>query len=116
GKYVALAITIQVHKLWSRARASPHTRYFRDRTLGFKPLARRKLGVAKVSIDADLALVKLTNKKVFLAITVEISPAGCSVSRTFNSHGGISPDKANRRFEFGGATCGKRAAQEQCLQ
>ncbi len=78
GKNVAPAVAIEVHKLWSRAGASPHAGHFGRSTFGLQPLARRELAIAKILVEADLSAIELSDEKVFLAVAIDVGPAGAA--------------------------------------
>src|SRR5262249_1446895 len=67
GDNVEIAVTVKVHKLWSGRGASPHTRYFGYVALRLKPDAFGEFSFAEVLVDLDLALVELSDIKLFLA-------------------------------------------------
>ena len=103
GKNVAPAVAIEVHKLWSRTGASPHAGHFGHRAFGLQPLARRELAVAKILVDADLSAVELSDEKVFLAIAIDVGPAGRSVTGAFDPDRHTVRFEADRRLELCGA-------------
>ena len=96
-------VTIEVHKLWSRAGASPHARHFSHRALGLQPLARRELAVAEIPVNANLSLMELPDEKVFLAIAIDVGPAGRSVTGAFDPDRHTVRFEADRRLELRGA-------------
>ncbi len=61
GKDVAPAVAIEVHKLWSRAGASPNAGDLGDLAVGLEPVAGRELAVAEIPVDADLPLLELAD-------------------------------------------------------
>ena len=66
GEDVAMAVAVEVHKLWSGAGASPHAGHFGHLAFGLQPLARRELAVAQVLEDPDLSLVNCPTSRSFL--------------------------------------------------
>ena len=81
GEDVAPAVAVEVHKLWSRAGASPHARDLGHRAVGLEPVARGELAVAQVLVDADLPAVELPDEQVLLAVAVDVGPAGAGPAR-----------------------------------
>src|SRR5262249_60144458 len=71
GDNVEIAVTVKVHKLWSGRGASPHTRYFGYVALRLKPDAFGEFSFAEVLVDLDLALVELSDIKLFLPLHVD---------------------------------------------
>jgi hypothetical protein len=105
-------VTIEVHKLWSGAGASPHARDFGHLARRLQPLSSREFAVAEVLVNADLSLSELPDEKVLLAIAVDIGPTGGGVTRTLDSDRNAVAFEAHRRFEICGA-CGKPATDQQ---
>src|SRR5207249_5490589 len=57
GDNVEMAITVNVHELWSGRGASPHTRHFGVLAFRLKPDALGEFPFAQVLVNLDLALV-----------------------------------------------------------
>ena len=96
GKDVATSVAVEVHKLWSRAGASPHAGHFGHLAFGLQPLGRRELAITEILVNVDLSAMELSDKKVLLAVAVDIGPARCRVTGAFD------PDRHAPRHEAEG--------------
>src|SRR5881409_1985144 len=100
GENVAVSVTVNVHKLWSGAGASPHPGHFGHLPFGLQPVARRELFRAKVLEDPDLSLVELSNEQMLLGVAIDVAPAGSGVARAFHADGGIAHLQTYRGLEI----------------
>ena len=57
-------VTVDVHKLWSGTRASPHPGHFGHLPFGLQPASRRELFRAKMLEDLNLSLVELSDEEM----------------------------------------------------
>src|SRR5262249_40529787 len=84
-KNVTLAISIEVHELWSGARASPHARHFGHSPLGLQPLACRKSSRAHVLVRPDLALVELSDEEILRPVPFKVGPTRGGITGAFHA-------------------------------
>jgi hypothetical protein len=82
--------------------------------VGFQPLARRELAVAKIPVNANLSLIEPSHEQVFPAITIDVCPARRIETGTFDPDRRPVRFEADRRLKLCGATNGKHAAHQQC--
>ena len=92
GEDVAMAVAVDVHKLWSGADVHHHT----PGTSATLPSAcsqspAANFALAQVLEDPDLSLVELPDEQVLLAVAVDVGPAGRRVAGALDADRGRRP-------------------------
>ena len=62
GEDVATSVAIEVHKLWSRAGASPYAGHLGWCAIGHQPLLSREIALTEILVDADHPAVELPDE------------------------------------------------------
>src|SRR5579863_1758093 len=114
GENVGVSVTVDVHKLWSRAGASPNTRHFGRFPFGQQPGPGCEFLPSQVLEDADLSLVELPDEELMFAVPLEIGPTRSRKPRAFGADGGIPRLETYRLLEFGGAREGSTIHEHEC--
>jgi hypothetical protein len=106
-----MTIAIYIHKLWSRAGASPDAGYLGHVSVRLQPLACRELPFPEILEDADLSVSELSDQQVFFGIAINIGPTRGGVPRAFHADSGpVVRRHTNRSLEVGSAAQTSAAA------
>jgi hypothetical protein len=106
-----MAVVVEIHKLWSRTRASPNAGHGRNLAFGFAPFARREPGAGQTFEDSDFAFFELPDQEVLFPIAIDVRPAWRGVAGTFNADGFATGRETHGVLEFDGRR-GRNAADE----
>src|SRR6185503_9083661 len=101
------------HQLWSRAGASPHTRYFRHAPFRVQPFTGCQFPITKILEHVNLALIELPDQQILCAVTVHIGPARSGITRTFYADSDTTSFQPFGTLEVRSATDADSACQPQ---
>jgi len=90
GKDVAETVAVEIHKLWSRAGASPDARHLGHFSVGVQPFASGESASAQPLEDSNLSFVELPDEQVFLPVAVDVREAWRGPTRVFDAHKGVA--------------------------
>jgi hypothetical protein len=108
-----MAVTVKVHKLWSRTGASPHAWNFGHTTFRFEPPSGFQPPIAQVFEDPNLSLAKLPDQQVLLAVVVDISPTWRGIAGALNPNRHVLALETHRSFEIRGAALASTVEQQE---
>src|SRR5512138_373170 len=100
GQNIVVTVAVKIHKLWSRAGASPNAGNFCDLPFSLQPFASGKTPVAQAFINPDFSVTKLANKQILFAIAINVSQTRRGVTRSLDADNFPSGFESHRSFKF----------------